>query len=120
MNAGMEQASQLREAGLKRESGFGVAFSGGENPRAMTFNHGATNQLVNLLSKLFWCMRSLEGRDYWSSGVYREIVVLERIVYTDFFSDAEGNESVKTHGGQEFHNRPFLTPNFLDFPCSLS
>jgi uncharacterized protein YndB with AHSA1/START domain len=37
------------------------------------------------------CMRSPEGRDYWSKGVYREIVAPERIVCTDSFSDAEGN-----------------------------
>jgi uncharacterized protein YndB with AHSA1/START domain len=38
-----------------------------------------------------YCMRSAEGRDYWGKGVYREIVVPERIVYTDTFSDKEGN-----------------------------
>jgi len=37
------------------------------------------------------CMRSPEGEDYWSTGVYREIIELERIVYTDSFSDAKGN-----------------------------
>jgi len=37
------------------------------------------------------CMRSPEGRDFWSKGVYREIVAPERIVCTDFFSDAEGD-----------------------------
>ncbi len=38
-----------------------------------------------------YCMRSPEGQDYWSTGVYREIVEPEQIVYTDSFSDAEGN-----------------------------
>ncbi len=37
------------------------------------------------------CMRSPDGQDYWGTGVYREIVEPERIVYTDSFSDAEGN-----------------------------
>ncbi len=36
-------------------------------------------------------MRSPEGQDFWSTGVYREIVEPERIVATDSFSDAEGN-----------------------------
>lgn len=36
-------------------------------------------------------MRSPEGRDYWGTGTYREIVPLERIVATDSFADAEGN-----------------------------
>jgi uncharacterized protein YndB with AHSA1/START domain len=38
-----------------------------------------------------YCMRSPEGQDFWGTGVYREIVEPERIVYTDSFSDAEGN-----------------------------
>lgn len=37
------------------------------------------------------CMRSPEGKDYWSKSVYREIVEPERLVYTDSFADAEGN-----------------------------
>ncbi|MCK9278069.1 MAG: SRPBCC domain-containing protein [Methanoculleus sp.] len=36
-------------------------------------------------------MRSPEGQDFWSTGVYREIVPMERLVFTDSFSDAEGN-----------------------------
>jgi len=46
-----------------------------------------------------YCMRSPEGRDYWGIGVYREIVVPERIVYTDAFSDAEGNPVPPSHYG---------------------
>lgn len=45
------------------------------------------------------CMRSPEGEDYWSTGVYREIVEPERIVYTDSFSDAEGNLVPSSHYG---------------------
>jgi uncharacterized protein YndB with AHSA1/START domain len=45
------------------------------------------------------CMRSSEGRDFWSKGVYREIVEPERIVCTDFFSDAAGNLVPPTHYG---------------------
>lgn len=37
------------------------------------------------------CMRSPEGKDYWSTGVYREIVPHERLVTTDSFADADGN-----------------------------
>jgi uncharacterized protein YndB with AHSA1/START domain len=36
-------------------------------------------------------MRSPEGQDFWSTGRYREIVPMERIVATDSFSDVEGN-----------------------------
>jgi uncharacterized protein YndB with AHSA1/START domain/predicted SnoaL-like aldol condensation-catalyzing enzyme len=41
--------------------------------------------------KYLFCMRSPAGRDYWSTGVYREIIPFERIVCTDSFADAEGN-----------------------------
>jgi uncharacterized protein YndB with AHSA1/START domain len=35
-------------------------------------------------------MRSPEGQDYWSTGVYRHIVPLKRIVCTDSFADEKG------------------------------
>lgn len=38
-----------------------------------------------------YCMRSPQGKDFWTTGVYLEIVEPERIVYTDCFSDADGN-----------------------------
>jgi uncharacterized protein YndB with AHSA1/START domain len=38
-----------------------------------------------------FCMRSPEGRDYWSTGVYRELVPFERLVCTDSFADQNGN-----------------------------
>jgi uncharacterized protein YndB with AHSA1/START domain len=37
------------------------------------------------------CMRSRDGQDIWSGGVFREIVPLERIVMTDNFIDEHGN-----------------------------
>lgn len=37
------------------------------------------------------CMRSPEGRDYWSCGVYREVEAPQKIVCTDSFSDETGN-----------------------------
>lgn len=47
--------------------------------------------------KSLLCMRSPEGEDYWSTGVYREIVEPERIVTTDSFSDAQGNVVPASH-----------------------
>ena len=41
--------------------------------------------------KYLFCMRSADGKDYWSTGVYREIVPMERLVVTDSFSDERGN-----------------------------
>ena len=46
-----------------------------------------------------YCMRSPEGKDFWTTGVYREIVEPERIVYTDCFSDADGNMVPASHWG---------------------
>src|SRR5207249_10001297 len=41
--------------------------------------------------KYLFCMRSPDGKDYWSTGVYREIVPLQRIVSTDSFADEKGD-----------------------------
>ena len=49
--------------------------------------------------KYFYCMRSPEGQDYYSTGFYREIVPLERIVCTDCFADENGNVVPATHYG---------------------
>jgi uncharacterized protein YndB with AHSA1/START domain len=56
--------------------------------------------------KLWWgpkdfthCMRSPKGRDFWSAGVYLEIVRPERLVCTDSFADAEGNVVPASHYG---------------------
>lgn len=37
------------------------------------------------------CMRSPEGRDYWLAGEYLEISAPERLVMTQWFADADGN-----------------------------
>jgi uncharacterized protein YndB with AHSA1/START domain len=43
------------------------------------------------------CMRSPEGQDFWSTGVYREIVEPARLVYTDSFADEKGNVVPAAH-----------------------
>ncbi len=45
------------------------------------------------------CMRSPEGQEYWSTGVYREILQPERLVMGDSFADPEGNIVPATHYG---------------------
>jgi uncharacterized protein YndB with AHSA1/START domain len=49
--------------------------------------------------KYLYCMRSPEGQDYWSTGIYREIVPPERLVCTDSFADADGNVVPGSHYG---------------------
>jgi uncharacterized protein YndB with AHSA1/START domain len=45
------------------------------------------------------CMRSPDGQEYWSTGVYREIIPMERIVFTDCFADENGNVVPASHYG---------------------
>ena len=40
---------------------------------------------------LHYCMRGPDGKEYWSKGFFHEIIPPEKIVYTMFFSDKEGN-----------------------------
>ncbi len=45
------------------------------------------------------CMRSPDGQEFWSQGVYQEIVDPERIVCTDSFADEKGNIVAPEHYG---------------------
>jgi len=58
--------------------------------------------------KYLYCMRSPEGQDFWSTGVYKEIIPLEKLVVTDSFADEKGNVVPATHYG--------MSP---DFPLEL-
>jgi uncharacterized protein YndB with AHSA1/START domain len=49
--------------------------------------------------KYVFCMRGPDGNDFWSTGVYREIVPMERIVCTDCFADEKGIAVPATHYG---------------------
>ena len=64
--------------------------------------------------KYLYCMRSPEGRDIWSTGVYREIVRPERIVSTDSFADEKGNVVPATYYGMssDFPQEMLVTVTF--------
>ncbi len=47
----------------------------------------------------FSCMRSPDGKDYCSTGVFKEVVPLDRLVLTDSFADADGNVVPASHYG---------------------
>ena len=47
------------------------------------------------------CMRSPEGRDFWSKGFIKEIAPQERLVYTDSFADEKGNVVPASHYSME-------------------
>ncbi len=78
-------------------------------------------------------MLSPDGKYYWSTGVYREIVPLEKIVDTDSFSDEKGNVVPATHYGmsedfplellvtvtlEEQNGKTRLTLQHLGFPSA--
>lgn len=78
-----------------------------------------------------YCMRSPEGKDYWSKGTYREIVAPERIVLTDSFADEKGNtvaasyyglspdfalESLVTLVFEEYNGKTRFTLRYLGIP----
>jgi len=40
---------------------------------------------------IMWMIRSPDGKDFWSTGTYREIDPPARLVMTDSFADENGN-----------------------------
>jgi len=66
-------------------------------PQGFTSPHCTADPRVD--GSFRYCMRSPEGKDYWGKGVYREIAVPERIVYTDFFTDQDGNQVPPSYYG---------------------
>jgi uncharacterized protein YndB with AHSA1/START domain len=57
-----------------------------------------------------------EGQPIWSTGVYKEIVPLERIVTTDSFADENGNVVPASHYGMagDFPLEMLVTVTFED------
>ena len=51
--------------------------------------------------KYLYCMKGPDGQEYWSTGTFREIVPMERIVVTDSFADEQGNVVAPQHYGME-------------------
>jgi len=54
---------------------------------------------VRVGGKMLLCMRDPDGNDYWSTGIFQEIVPYEKLVFTDSFADAEGNVVPASHYG---------------------
>ncbi|MDX1993194.1 MAG: SRPBCC domain-containing protein [bacterium] len=64
--------------------------------------------------KYLFCMESPEGQQFWSTGTYQEIVPQQRLVYTDSFSDREGNIVPATYYGmsEDFPLQQLVTITF--------
>jgi uncharacterized protein YndB with AHSA1/START domain len=61
-------------------------------------------------------MRGPDGKEFWSTGVYSEIVPMKRIVSTDSFSDEKGNVIPASNYGLsgDFPRELKITVNFED------
>jgi uncharacterized protein YndB with AHSA1/START domain len=64
-----------------------------------TFTSPSCKMDFRVGGKYLFCMRSPDGKDFWSTGVYREIEPLNKIVYTDSFADEKGNVVPATQYG---------------------
>jgi len=50
-------------------------------------------------AKYLNCMRGPDGKEYWSTGIVKELIPEKKLVVTDSFSDSEGNiKSASEHG----------------------
>jgi len=78
--------------------------------------------------KYLFCMRSskllpspggsppiTEGQEFWSTGVYREIVPMEKIVCTDSFADEKGNVVPASHYGMPGDDWPMECTVTIEF-----
>ena len=61
------------------------------------------------------CAKSMKGEEFWSKGIYREILLNERIVASDSFSDEKGNIRTAASVGLPPH-----WPSTLTLAISLS
>jgi uncharacterized protein YndB with AHSA1/START domain len=54
--------------------------------------------------KFHFCMRAPDGKEYWNGGVYKEIIVPEKIIQTMYFSNKDGNKvpSSQYFGSDEY------------------
>jgi uncharacterized protein YndB with AHSA1/START domain len=61
------------------------------------------------------CMRSPQGKDGYTTGVFREIVAPERLVYTQSMADADGNPvSPAAMGMPDFPDETLVTIAFVE------
>ncbi len=66
--------------------------------------------------KYLFCMRDPDGKDYWSTGVFREIVPQQRLSFTDSFADPQGNVVPASYYGFDapFPEELLVTVTFED------
>ena len=72
--------------------------------------------------KHLYGMRGPDGSQYWSTGVYREVVPLVRLAYTDSISDERGNVVPAAARGlpSDWPDETLVTVTFEDHPGSMT
>jgi uncharacterized protein YndB with AHSA1/START domain len=67
------------------------------------------------------CMQSPDGKKFWSTGIYREIVPFEKLVMTDSFADENGNViPASQYGfGSDFPLEMLITVTLEEHPPAL-
>jgi uncharacterized protein YndB with AHSA1/START domain len=65
------------------------------------------------------CMRAPDGKEFWSSGTYREIEPLKRIVTTDSFSDDIPLEMMLTVTFEDLGEKTRLTIRHEGMPSLM-
>ena len=55
------------------------------------FTAPSTNMEARVGGKYLNCMRGPDGKEYWSTGVVKELIPEKKLVITDNFSDEKGN-----------------------------
>lgn len=64
-----------------------------------SFTAPVVNIDLRVGGKYHSCMRGPDGKDYWSTGTYKEISPIDRLVMTDSFADEQGNVVPSDHYG---------------------
>jgi uncharacterized protein YndB with AHSA1/START domain len=85
--------------------------------------------------KFLYCMRGPDGKNYWTTGVYREIIPMEKLVMTDSFADEKGDVVPASHYGmpgdwpaellvtvtfEDYEGKTKLTLRHVGFPPEIS
>src|SRR5206468_11379031 len=65
------------------------------------FSCPLANLDLRIGGKYLVAMRGPDGKDFYSTGTYREIVPQDKFAVTDSFADANGNEVPGTYYGKD-------------------
>lgn len=108
----MENVSNLTEVKLTRviDAPVALVFQAWSDPKWIAqwwgpggFEAPSIEVDFRVGGNYLFCMRAPDGKEYWTTGTYTEIVPLKKISYTDSFADSKGNRVPPS-----FYNMPDL------------